>query len=142
MCVCFCSDFLFAFSCFSFFFSPNSISDATIKLWDFESGDFERTLKGHTNAVQSLDFDHTGNFLGMTLLPHGFRVLLMFSPVLPLALSLSLPLDLSISLSLSPSPAYQARCGKDNAESNSNSDAPWLLPAMRSKERETRSEHS
>jgi len=37
--------------------------DATIKVWDFESGDFERTLKGHTNAVQSLDFDHTGNFL-------------------------------------------------------------------------------
>jgi len=37
--------------------------DATIKVWDYESGEFERTLKGHTNAVQSLDFDHTGNFL-------------------------------------------------------------------------------
>jgi len=36
---------------------------ATIKVWDFESGEFERTLKGHTNAVQSLDFDHTGNVL-------------------------------------------------------------------------------
>eukprot|EP01117_Protostelium_nocturnum_P020668 TRINITY_DN9411_c0_g1_i1.p1 TRINITY_DN9411_c0_g1~~TRINITY_DN9411_c0_g1_i1.p1 ORF type:complete len:407 (-),score=78.71 TRINITY_DN9411_c0_g1_i1:28-1248(-) len=37
--------------------------DATIKIWDFESGEFERTLKGHTDSVQSLDFDHTGNFL-------------------------------------------------------------------------------
>jgi len=37
--------------------------DATIKVWDFESGEFERTLKGHTNSVQSLDFDHTGNLL-------------------------------------------------------------------------------
>jgi len=37
--------------------------DATIKIWDFETGEFERTLKGHTNAVQAVDFDHTGNFL-------------------------------------------------------------------------------
>jgi len=37
--------------------------DATIKIWDFETGEFERTLKHHTNAVQSVDFDHTGNFL-------------------------------------------------------------------------------
>jgi len=37
--------------------------DATIKIWDFETGEFERTLKGHTNAVQAVDFDHTGNLL-------------------------------------------------------------------------------
>lgn len=37
--------------------------DATIKIWDYETGEFDRTLKGHTNAVQSLDFDHTGNLL-------------------------------------------------------------------------------
>jgi len=37
--------------------------DATIKVWDFETGEFERTLKGHTNAVHGLDFDHTGKFL-------------------------------------------------------------------------------
>lgn len=37
--------------------------DATIKVWDYETGEFERTLKGHTNVVQALDFDHTGNFL-------------------------------------------------------------------------------
>ncbi|KJE96121.1 platelet-activating factor acetylhydrolase IB subunit alpha [Capsaspora owczarzaki ATCC 30864] len=37
--------------------------DATIKVWDYESGEFERTLKGHTNAVQDLAFDHTGAWL-------------------------------------------------------------------------------
>lgn len=37
--------------------------DATIKVWDYETGEFERTLKGHTNTVQSIDFDHTGNLL-------------------------------------------------------------------------------
>jgi len=37
--------------------------DATIKVWDFETGEFERTLKGHTNGVQSLDFDHGGKLL-------------------------------------------------------------------------------
>lgn len=38
--------------------------DATVKVWDYETGDFERTLKGHTDAVQDLSFDHTGKFLG------------------------------------------------------------------------------
>lgn len=37
--------------------------DASIKIWDYESGSFERTLKGHTDSVQCVDFDHTGNFL-------------------------------------------------------------------------------
>jgi len=37
--------------------------DATVKVWDYESGEFERTLKGHTNAVQDLDFDKNGNML-------------------------------------------------------------------------------
>ena len=41
----------------------SSSEDATIKVWDYETGDFERTLKGHTDAVQDLAFDHTGNFL-------------------------------------------------------------------------------
>lgn len=31
--------------------------DATIKLWDYESGNFERSLKGHTDVVQDLAFD-------------------------------------------------------------------------------------
>lgn len=37
--------------------------DATVKVWDYESGDFERTLKGHTDAVQDCAFDHTGKLL-------------------------------------------------------------------------------
>ena len=35
-----------------------------LQLWDYESGQFERTLKGHTNAVQWLCFDKTGSLLG------------------------------------------------------------------------------
>lgn len=42
----------------------SSSEDATIKVWDYESGDFERTLKGHTDAVQDIAFDHTGKLLG------------------------------------------------------------------------------
>ncbi|KAJ2511322.1 Lissencephaly-1, partial [Coemansia sp. RSA 1939] len=34
--------------------------DMTVKIWDSESGDFERTLKGHTKAVQDLVFDAKG----------------------------------------------------------------------------------
>lgn len=38
--------------------------DATLKVWDCDSGELIRTLKGHTNTVQSVDFDHTGKYLG------------------------------------------------------------------------------
>ena len=34
------------------------------QVWDYETGDFERTMKGHTDAVQDLAFDHTGKLLG------------------------------------------------------------------------------
>ncbi|KOX75516.1 Lissencephaly-1 like protein [Melipona quadrifasciata] len=37
--------------------------DATIKVWDFESGEFERTLKGHTDSVQDVSFDVSGKLL-------------------------------------------------------------------------------
>ncbi|CAF4475210.1 unnamed protein product [Rotaria magnacalcarata] len=37
--------------------------DATIKIWDYESGEHERTLKGHTAPVQDIAFDHTGKWL-------------------------------------------------------------------------------
>lgn len=37
--------------------------DSTIKIWDWETGEFERTLKGHTRAVQDCDFDGQGQFL-------------------------------------------------------------------------------
>ncbi|PAV23822.1 dynein regulator [Pyrrhoderma noxium] len=38
-------------------------NDATIKIWDWETGEFERTLKGHTRAVNDIDFDSRGNLL-------------------------------------------------------------------------------
>ena len=37
--------------------------DASIKIWDFESGTFERTLKAHTEAVEDLDFNKTGTLM-------------------------------------------------------------------------------
>lgn len=40
--------------------------DATVKIWDWESGDFERTVKGHTKAVADVDFDAKGNAMGET----------------------------------------------------------------------------
>mmetsp|Transcript_52407 Transcript_52407/g.59906 ORF Transcript_52407/g.59906 Transcript_52407/m.59906 type:complete len:438 (-) Transcript_52407:172-1485(-) len=37
--------------------------DATIKLWDYETGAQERSLKGHTGSVNCIDFDPSGNLL-------------------------------------------------------------------------------
>lgn len=37
--------------------------DTSIKLWDWEGGEFERTLKGHTKAVNDVEFDSKGNFI-------------------------------------------------------------------------------
>lgn len=41
--------------------------DATIKIWDFETGEYERTLKGHTDSVQDIAFDGQGKLLGESL---------------------------------------------------------------------------
>ncbi len=38
--------------------------DSSVKIWDWESGDFERTVKGHTKAVTDVDFDPKGNAMG------------------------------------------------------------------------------
>lgn len=35
--------------------------DATIRIYDYEEGSHERTLKGHTNTVQDIDFDTKGD---------------------------------------------------------------------------------
>uniref|UniRef100_A0A0K0DJX2 WD_REPEATS_REGION domain-containing protein n=1 Tax=Angiostrongylus cantonensis TaxID=6313 RepID=A0A0K0DJX2_ANGCA len=32
-------------------------------IWDYETGEFERSLKGHTDAVQDIAFDKTGKLL-------------------------------------------------------------------------------
>ncbi|KIO34823.1 hypothetical protein M407DRAFT_63897 [Tulasnella calospora MUT 4182] len=37
--------------------------DSTVKVWDWETGEFERTLKGHTRAVHDVDFDPKGDLL-------------------------------------------------------------------------------
>lgn len=42
--------------------------DASIKIWDWEAGECERTLKGHTKAVMDVDFDPKGDLLGEPLL--------------------------------------------------------------------------
>lgn len=42
----------------------SSSEDATIKVWDFETGEYERTLKGHTDSVQDIAFDVQGKILG------------------------------------------------------------------------------
>lgn len=34
-----------------------------VQVWDYETGDFERTLKGHTDSVQDISFDQTGKLL-------------------------------------------------------------------------------
>lgn len=41
--------------------------DATIKIWDFETGEYERSLKGHTDSVQDVAFDAQGKLLGMSI---------------------------------------------------------------------------
>jgi WD40 repeat protein len=41
--------------------------DSTVKIWDWETGEFERTLKGHTRSVNDVDFDSKGNLLGESL---------------------------------------------------------------------------
>lgn len=54
------------------FFGPRCIFLARLKVWmfffvlqvwDYEAGDFERTLKGHTDSVQDISFDHSGKLL-------------------------------------------------------------------------------
>ena len=38
--------------------------DATMKIWDWETGEFERTLKGHQKVVNDVEFDHKEHLLG------------------------------------------------------------------------------
>lgn len=36
---------------------------SALQVWDYETGDFERTLKGHTDSVQDVAFDSQGKWL-------------------------------------------------------------------------------
>ena len=38
--------------------------DGTMRFYDYESGEYERSLKGHTNSVQDIAFDTNGVLLG------------------------------------------------------------------------------
>lgn len=37
--------------------------DASIMIWDYECGEYIKSLKGHTDSVQDIAFDHTGKIL-------------------------------------------------------------------------------
>jgi hypothetical protein len=50
--------------------------DATVKIWDWETGEFERTLKGHTKAIMDVDFDHKGHLLGELVIRYPLGILL------------------------------------------------------------------
>jgi len=38
--------------------------DTTLKVWDWETGELERTLKGHTRGVTDCEYDSKGKHLG------------------------------------------------------------------------------
>eukprot|EP00049_Salpingoeca_infusionum_P003414 m.66438 g.66438 ORF g.66438 m.66438 type:complete len:412 (+) comp12115_c0_seq3:25-1260(+) len=46
-----------------FTFALSASEDATIKVWDYETGEYEVTLKGHTKAVNDISFDAGGHQL-------------------------------------------------------------------------------
>jgi len=60
----------------------SSSEDTTIKIWDWETGEFERTLKSHTKSVSDVDFDSKGALLGGYL----FTLVLMASPLIRILL--------------------------------------------------------
>lgn len=37
--------------------------DAAIKIWDFDTGILEKTLKGHTAAINDISFDPNGKYM-------------------------------------------------------------------------------
>lgn len=52
--------------------------DAVIRIWDFETGEYERSLKGHTNSVQDIAFDAQGKLLGKQEI-HIFNIIDIFN---------------------------------------------------------------
>lgn len=41
----------------------SSSEDGSIKIWDFEQGELEQTMRGHTGCVNYLAFHPNGKFL-------------------------------------------------------------------------------
>ena len=46
------------------FFAHSTSLYYCLQVWDYETGDYERTLKGHTDSVQDIAFDQQGKYLG------------------------------------------------------------------------------
>jgi len=44
-----------------------SSEDTTIKIWDWETGEFEQTIKGHTKTVHDVDFSFDGKLLSKSI---------------------------------------------------------------------------
>lgn len=44
--------------------------DCTVKIWDWESGELERTLKAHTKRVSDCQFNSKGTILGTHTSPY------------------------------------------------------------------------
>ena len=65
------------------------------QIWDYESGDHEKTLKGHTDSVQDIAFDHTGKLLGEWAAAVCVCVLVLYTHSLSIA---SCSADMSIRL--------------------------------------------
>lgn len=49
-----------------FTMAASGSEDGTVKLWDYESGEYIRTLRGHTNVVTCVDFSPKGGYLVST----------------------------------------------------------------------------
>ena len=45
----------------------SSSEDTTIKIWDWETGEFEQTIKGHTKTVHDVDFSFDGKLLSKSI---------------------------------------------------------------------------
>src|SRR5579859_3101319 len=41
--------------------------DTTVKIWDWETGEFEQTIKGHTKSVHDVDFSFDGKLLSIPI---------------------------------------------------------------------------
>lgn len=46
----------------------SSSEDATVRVWDFESGSVENVLKGHTGSVKSVCFNPAGDMIGKIII--------------------------------------------------------------------------
>lgn len=53
--------------------------DSTMKVWDWETGEMERTLKGHTKRITDCEYDSKGKNLGPSILSRTWSTRLLIS---------------------------------------------------------------